>query len=60
MVTMKFAFKFYYCLHQVTPFLFTVGVKHPKTASNLLNKTYGKSNMTTQELETTRIKSRIT
>ena len=36
MVTIKFVFKFYFCLHQVTPLLFTVAVKHPKAASNLL------------------------
>ena len=36
MVTIKFVLKFYFCLHQVTPLLFTVGVKHAKAASNLL------------------------
>ena len=46
---MKFAFKFYYCVHLVTPFLFAVGVKHPKTASNLL-KPMEQSNIITQEL----------
>ena len=47
MVTIKFVFKFYYCLHQVTPLLFTVGVKHPKTASNLL-KPMKRSNIITK------------
>ena len=62
MVTIKFVFEFFYYLHQVTPFLFTVGAKHPKTAFNLL-KPMEQSNMITQELETTemsRISERIT
>ena len=57
MVAIKFVFEFFYYLHKVTPFLFTVVPKHPKTASNLL-KPMEQSNMITQELETTEM-SRI-
>ena len=52
MVTIKFVLEFFYYLHQVTPFLFTAGAKHSKTASNSL-KPMEQSNMITQELKTT-------
>ena len=51
MITTKIVFKFYCCLHLVTPFAFTVGVKHPKNYSNL-SKSIEQSNIITQELET--------